>query len=131
MSKFRIYEFHPQIYPRRVWVAVGGTFEDVKERFTAMNGQELEESEDCLATTYMVQAKRDEHYLGHLVWFPYKNSMTTKNITHESFHLASDMFALLGCKQHYDNQEPFAYLVGWVADCIDKVKRNKVEFNKV
>lgn len=30
-------------------------------------------------------------------------------------------------EMHYDNQEPFAYLVGWMADCIDKVKRNKVE----
>lgn len=43
MSKFRFYEFHPQIYPRRLWVAAGGTFEDIKARFIAYNGSELEE----------------------------------------------------------------------------------------
>lgn len=127
MSNFKIYEFHPQIYPRRLWVAVGGTFGDVKERFTAMNGEELEEAEYSLATTYMVQTKSNEHYLGHLIWFLSAKDMTTKNITHEASHASMDLFGQLGCEIHYDNQEPFSYLVGWVADCIDKVKRNKVE----
>lgn len=127
MSNFKIYEFHPQIYPRRLWVAVGGTFEDVKERFTAMNGEELEEAEYSLASTYIVQTKNNEHYLGHLIWFLSAKDMTTKNITHEASHASMDLFGLLGCKIHYDNQEPFSYLVGWVADCIDKVKRNKIE----
>lgn len=127
MSNFRIHEFHPQIYPRRLWVAVGGTFKDIKSLFTTMNEEELEYVENCLATTYMVQTKSNEHYFGHLIWFLSAKDMTTANITHEAYHAASDLFGVLGCKQHYDNQEPFAYLVGWVADCIDKVKRNKVE----
>lgn len=56
MSKFRFYEFHPQIYPRRLWVAAGGTFEDIKARFIAYNGSELEEGgEDYVAVTYVVQ----------------------------------------------------------------------------
>lgn len=126
MSKFRIYEFHPQVYPRILWVAVGGTFEDIKALFTSMEGDELVGGKDFLALTYMVQTKSDEHYLGHLVWFPSTKDMTAKNITHEAFHASSDLFGLLGCEMYYNNQEPFAYLVGWVADCIDKVKRNKV-----
>lgn len=127
MSNFKIYEFHPQIYPRRLWVAVGGTFEDIKTMFVASNGEELEELAVFIAVTYIVQTKDDNKYLGHLIWFPSAKDMTTKNITHEAFHASSDLFCLLGCEMHYDNQEPFAYLVGWVADCIDKVKRNKVE----
>lgn len=127
MSKFRIYEFHPQIYPRRLWVAVGGTIEDIKALFEGINGEELAEGEDCLAMTYMVQTKDDNKYLGHLIWFLSAKDMTTKNITHEASHASMDLFGQLGCEIHYDNQEPFSYLVGWVADCIDKVKRNKVE----
>lgn len=127
MSNFKIYEFHPQIYPRRLWVAVGGTFKDIKSLFTTMNEEELEYVENCLATTYMVQTKSNEHYFGHLIWFPSAKDMTAKNITHEAFHASMDLFGMIGCKMHYDNQEPFAYLVGWVVDCIDKVKRNKVE----
>lgn len=127
MSKFRIYEFNPQIYPRRLWVAVGGTFENISTMFSAMNGEELVEGKDSLAMTYMVQTKDDNKFLGHLIWFLSAKDMTTKNITHEAFHASSDLFCLLGCEMHYDNQEPFAYLAGWVADCIDKVKRNKIE----
>lgn len=127
MNNFKIYEFHPQVYPRRLWVAVGGTFKDIKALFMTMENAELELPIDCLAVTYVVQTKDDNKYLGHLIWFPSAKDMTTKNITHEAFHASSDLFCLLGCEMRYDNQEPFAYLVGWVADCIDKVKRNKVE----
>lgn len=127
MSKFRFYEFHPQIYPRRLWVAVGGTFEDIKARFMAYDGSELEEGEDCAAVTYIVQTKDDNRFLGHLIWFPKVSDMTASYMAHEAFHASMDLFGLIGCKIHYDDQEPFAYLVGWVVDCIDKVKRNKVE----
>lgn len=127
MSKFQIHEFHPQIYPRRLWVAKGGTFEDIKALFTTMNGEELEEVEDSLAVTYIVQTKSDEHYFGHLIWFPSKKDMTASTMAHEAVHASMDLFGLIDRKMHYDNQEPFAYLVGWVTDCIDKVKRNKVE----
>lgn len=127
MSKFRIYEFHPQVYPRRLWVAVGGTFGDIKTRFTAYNGEELEVTADFIAVTYIVQTRDDNKYLGHLIWFLSAKDMTTANITHEAYHASMDLFGMIGCKMHYDDQEPFAYLVGWVVDCIDKVKRNKVE----
>ena len=127
MSKFRIYEFHPQIYPRRLWVAKGGTFEDIKIRFAAYNGEELEEPVDAIAVTYIVQTRDDNMYLGHLIWFPSAKDMTSSNMAHEASHASMDLFGLIGCKMHYGNQEPFTYLVGWVVDCIDKVKRNKVE----
>lgn len=127
MSNFRIHEFHPQIYPRRLWVAKGGTFEDIKALFTTMNGEELEEVEYSLAATYIVQTKSDEHYFGHLIWFLHPKDMTASNMAHEALHASMDLFGLIGCKMDYDNQEPLAYLVGWVTDCVDKVKRNKVE----
>lgn len=53
--------------------------------------------------------------------------MTASNMTHEALHASMDLFGLIGCKIHHDDQEPFAYLVGWVVGCIDKVKRNKVK----
>ena len=127
MKKFRIYEFHPQIYPRRLWVAKGGTFEDIKTRFAAYNGEELGEPSDAIAVTYIVQTRDDNRYLGHLIWFPSAKDMTSSIMAHEAFHASMDLFGMIGCKMHYDNQEPFAYLVGWVVDCIDKVKRNKAE----
>lgn len=51
--------------------------------------------------------------------------MTTGIITHESDHVAIEIFDYCNCKIAVDNQEPFTYLAGWVADCCDQVKRNK------
>lgn len=129
MGNFRIYEFHPQVYPRRLWVAVGGNEKDLMALFKVSNGAELEPDicRDCLAVTQSVMTNNEHKYLGELIWFPTTKEMTTNNIAHESAHAALDIFGFVGCKVHYDNQEPIAYLVGWVADCIDKVKRNKVE----
>lgn len=53
--------------------------------------------------------------------------MTACNMAHEAVHASMDLFEQIDCKIHYDNQEPLAYLIGWITDCIDKVKRNKVE----
>lgn len=33
MGNFRIYEFNPQVYPRRLWVAVGGNEKDLMALF--------------------------------------------------------------------------------------------------
>ena len=33
MEKYKIYEFDPQIYPRKVWVTVGVPFEELKDEF--------------------------------------------------------------------------------------------------
>lgn len=33
MEKQKIYEFDPQIYPRKLWVTVGVPFEELKEEF--------------------------------------------------------------------------------------------------
>lgn len=52
--------------------------------------------------------------------------MTTEIITHEAFHASLDMFDAIGCRIDANNQEPFAYLVGWVSKCMEEVKRNKV-----
>lgn len=128
MSNFKNYEFHPQIYPRRLWVAVGGNEKDVKSLFRQCDGTELElDMDSSLAVTLAVTTNDKNNHLGELVWFVSAKDLTTSNIAHEATHVALDIFGDVGCKIHYDNQKPFAYLVGWVADCIDKVKRNKVE----
>jgi hypothetical protein len=43
---------------------------------------------------------------------------------HESSHAAKYLFKHIGAdiKEH----EPFEYVIGWVAGCCEKVKKNKV-----
>ena len=74
----------------------------------------------------MVKRKDDDRHLGHLIWFPSAKYMTASNMAHEAVHVSMDLCSLIDCYIDTDNQEPFAYLVGWVTDCMDKVKRIKL-----
>lgn len=124
MSKSKVHEFHPQIYPRRLWVIKGGLLGDIKEMFSQRDGKELDlGDEDYDALTYSVMLK-DTKKLGELIWFPEETSIDHEKVTHESVHAAMDIFRDIGADIDTDNQEPFAYLVGWIADCIEQVKRN-------
>lgn len=126
MSKTKVHEFHPQIYPRRLWVIKGGSLGDIKDMFSQRDGKELDVGDyDYDALTYSVMLK-DTKKFGELIWFTDEKSIKQeKVIMHESAHAAMDIFRDIGAEVDIDNQEPFAYLAGWIADCIDQVKRDK------
>ena len=115
-----IFEFDPHIYPRKLWIAVDVTTEDL---ITMFDEDGIENTDDCYATTYIVQQKTPS-FKGILVRFENLASMTTGNIAHESIHAAWDILHQIGSRADYINQEPFAYLAGWVARCCDEVKNS-------
>ena len=125
MNKCKVHEFDPQIYPRKLWVVKGGEFDNLKEMFTQADEDELQFKDSSAAVTIPVVTKDEKRLLGELIYFTSGNQMKYDYIAHEATHAALDIFYQMGCQVHYDNQEPFAYLVGWIADCIDQVKRNK------
>lgn len=62
---------------------------------------------------------------GILIRFRNKKAMTTSIISHEATHAALEIFDYVGAVVDPKNQEPFTYLVGWIADCINQVKIGK------
>ena len=117
----KIYEFDPHIYPRKLWVSVGASTEEFQERFGKEDIKDFDES--YYAETMAVQQK--EPLLGGvLVRFQDLKVMTTENIAHEAVHASIEIFDYCDCRIDVDNQEPFAYLVGWIAKCCDEVKNN-------
>ena len=114
----KVYQFDPQIYPRKLWVAVGVPTEELNEKFV----DEIKDMDDSYdAETLPIQQK--EPLLGGvLVRFENLKSMRPDNIAHEATHAALEIFDYVDARIQYDNQEPFAYLVGWVVKCIDEVK---------
>lgn len=114
----KVYQFDPQIYPRKLWVAVGVTTSELNEKFVD-EIKDMDDSND--AETLPIQQK--EPLLGGvLVRFENLKSMRPDNIAHEATHAALEIFDYVDARIQYDNQEPFAYLVGWVVKCIDEVK---------
>lgn len=118
--KKRVWEFDPQIYPRKLWIGLGATKEDLADF------EEIAEMEDStIADTTSICKLKPKKFGGVLIRFRNRLDISFENVTHESVHAAMCMLDYCGVKFHADNQEPIAYLAGWVADCIDKVKRGK------
>jgi hypothetical protein len=118
----KIHEFDPKIYPRLVWVVVGAKLECLQDMF----GPDVKEMDECaLAEVSRVGRKKPDNRGGVLIRFRSKKDMTTAIIAHESSHAAIDIFDYCECCISTDNQEPFAYLVEFCADCCNQVKTGK------
>ena len=122
-KKTIIHEFDPCVYPRLLWVVKGGTLEGIKE---TLEITALEDEEDsCGAVTLPVRRKSDNR-LGYCIWFPKSSDMRRGDwIAHECTHAALCIFDDVGARVSYEDQEPLAYLVGWVFECVDEVRKYK------
>lgn len=120
-KKTIIHEFDPCIYPRLLWVVKGGTLEGIQETF------EVEcEADDVGGAVTIPARRRSDGRLGYCVWFPKAGDIRNLDwIAHESTHVALCIFNDIGGVITYEDQEPFAYLVGWVFGCIDTIRKFK------
>ena len=103
------------IYPRTLFIVKGKDKRKViQDNFMARNLSDLIFDEDTTTdacTWKVIERKSNTH--GFLVWL--YNNINTDVIAHESTHVAFETFRVIGGIADDDNQEPFAYLVGWVA----------------
>lgn len=111
----RIYEFNPQIYPRRLWISVtkGNKFKDFEDL--------PEFGEDVNADVNHVKNKR-KNLGGLFIRFASVEDINEENITHESVHVALGILEYIGEEVSLKNQEYLSYLAGWVARCCAEVK---------
>jgi hypothetical protein len=74
------------------------------------------------AMTFSVKNK-ETNDLGFLVAFKSAKRMTVNVIAHEARHVGDMLFERIG--EDPQHSESACYFTGWVAECIDKVKRGK------
>ena len=112
-----VYEFDPKVYPQKLWISVGATKEDFADfdEISEMNNATIA---DTTAICKLKPKKRG----GVLIRFRNRNDINFENVTHESIHAAMCILDYCDVKFHADNQEPVAYMAGWVAKCIERVK---------
>ena len=121
-----IYQFDPVIYPYKLWVCVTGDINTVlNDNFTDTLGNSFDITDKYEAITCSVKRKNEPTYYGTIITFDNKNYMDIKNIAHESTHAAK--FLCNHIDMEYSCDEAFEYLVGWIADCCYKVKKNKTD----
>lgn len=123
-----IKRFDPIIYPIVLWVAISKDVSKVLNSFTTWDSMEISmdilnhANANSIASTWQVMDKTSKE-MGALIIFSSKKELTTGIIAHESCHAAKIMCDKLGIDILSD--EPFEYLLGWIADCCEELKRDK------
>lgn len=104
----KIHEFDPQIYPRKIWIAVGVSTSVLNETFEGID--DMDESTDALVIN--TRKTKPDIKAGVLIRFKNRNTLTASIIAHEAVHAALEIFDYVEARIDAKNQEPFAYLVG-------------------
>ena len=118
----RIHEFDPVIYPCKLWVAITTECRTLSERFEwKYDGTAIDiDFENTDAITGLVRCKEDNR-IGVLIVFENRKACTISNIAHEASHAVDDIWQRIGEKNV--GHEANAYLIGWVAKCIEEVRK--------
>ena len=130
-----IHQFDPVIYPVKLWVGINPPFEDVEKMFYGLNSETeriditsdaYESDHFTIARTHPV-ASKSEGWIGLLVTIRKVKQCKTGIICHESAHCADFICGQFGITAgNFEGGEAYAYLIGWIADCIEKVLKNKL-----
>lgn len=118
-----IYKFDLKIYPRILWVTYDATPEELSKLFpTDPDGNIINWLEDfsgyaCEMNVFSAPSNEG----GMLIRFENKEALTTEHIAHEAVHAADDVYYFIGATSDITNDEPYAYLVGYIANCCTKV----------
>ena len=114
-----IREYDLVCWPVQLVVVIGDMEKEVNDRYKpADEGYNvIGKPKNTQATTYHVSDKKNGDAC-LLVWYPKAESCVTSAVAHEAGHVALEIFQYAGSKVHFDNQEPFCYLLGNVARLI-------------
>jgi len=118
-----IHQFDPQIYPVKLWVSITSDLSAIGERFLEFpsgDAMGADETGKMRAFTQLVSQKEDRK-IGVIVVFKLRKYCVIETIAHEATHATRMIWGHLG--EYSTGMEADAYLVGWVADCIDKARR--------
>ena len=120
--------FSNGIYPRRLYVAVGLSEDDVNRMFISERGMLTLDWEGSDAATFDEIKERATLYYGSLVVFRSKGEMTPGTMAHEAVHVMESYMDVLGLERTgRGTNEHLSYLLGWIVGCMDAVKRGRVK----
>lgn len=131
-----IYEFDPVIYPFPLLVTKDYDSKELNELFYVVNtNNELEDAPEAFVGNPQTRARtievvrRDTYLRYFLILLVRPNVIKTcGTMSHEAYHATNQMAHLLGfLPERPQDDEPCAYLLDWMADCIESVKRGHPE----
>lgn len=109
----KIFEYDPMIYPRKIWVSIGASTEELNAELEG-----IEDMKDSAIAVTSHTFNKNNKLGGVLIRFNKKSNITAEVAAHEATHAALGIYEYVGADVDVENQEPFAYLVGFITDCI-------------
>ena len=116
MKKKGYYEYSNGIYPRKLWVHIGNDLSEVID--SCFDGCDYSDVDYCGAT-YDSATRKDNDSYGVLVSFKCIKDMSMKYCCHEASHACDAIEDSIGMEH---GGESSAYLIGWIASCINKAR---------
>lgn len=115
------------IYP--IALVLSNDLESVRKEYWWYNEEQNEELPEAayttVASTYLMMRKTDD-YKAIAVGIVFNVPITTKLIAHEAFHATRFMMNQLAMPLDDCSDEAWAYLIGWIAECIDNFNKEQV-----
>ena len=112
------FSMHFGIYPRMLYVIKGSNKNKViTDNFVGRDGKSnliVDNYDDSDGSRTWPVIERNTDKYGFLVQI--KRVKNSSDLAHEATHVAFELFRDIGGIADEDNQEPFAYLVGWVTE---------------
>jgi hypothetical protein len=122
-----IREFKQPIYPYILWVAITDNPIELNDLFEDKDGSDLDfrylKQETYETITRQARCKKTKK-VGAIILFNPEYKMSYSLVTHEAYHAAERFYRHI--EENIDG-EPFAYLIGWIADCCDKMEKHYFE----
>lgn len=116
--------YENDIYP--TGLVISNDIESVNKYYTDIDGNAIQKR-DSLATAYVLKRKTSGCTAAGII---FNAPITPKLSAHEGFHAAVYMMDHIGMKLSYDNDEAWAYLIGWIAECIYDFNKNNLKKKK-
>lgn len=116
-------KYNLEPYPRELYVDILSeeSKKNIINKFYTVNGENInpEEFNNYAAGVIRVINKKTQNY-GYVVVFR-PNNINISSISHEAYHLADALLEDTGMEYNYNSgNEHIAYLVGYIADLIQK-----------
>lgn len=109
--------FYPDIFPFSIAVASVKEIDEITKTFVDANGDEITLSPNILGVVIKANLREDPKSAYSLIVFKGKPSIDT--LTHEAFHSTCDLLERIGMPLTEDNDETYAYVMGYISKCIN------------
>lgn len=125
MKKKGYYEYENGIYPFKLWVHVGNDLEELIN--SCFDGCEVPDREYG-GITYDNAFRKSDNRRGVLVSFHCQKDMSMNYCCHEASHVCDAIEDVIGMDH---GGEASAYLMGWIASCINKARLGVGDFIEI